>query len=79
MKRQGITEYKLERTNPSTEEEIRKTLTVEWEYESSEYGDGSTDTEFTTRAFTKEGEEVDLSDEEEMEIFEDLESDGEFA
>lgn len=79
MKRQGITEYKLERTNPVTEEDIRKTLTVEWEYESSEYGDGSTDTEFTTRAFTKEGEEVELTDEEEMEIFEDLESDGEFA
>ena len=79
MKRQGITEYKLERTNHLTEEEIRKTLTVEWEYESSEYGDGSTDIEFTTRAFTKDGEEVDLTEEEEMEIFEDLESDGEFA
>ena len=79
MKRQGITEYKLERTDHLTEEEIRKTLTVEWEYESSEYGDGSTDTEFTTRAFTKEGEEVELTDEEEMEIFEDLESNGEFA
>ena len=79
MKRQGITEYKLERTNYLTEEEIRKTLTVEWEYESSEYGDGSTDTEFTTRAYTKEGEEVELTEEEEMEIFEDLESDGEFV
>lgn len=79
MKRQGITEYKLERTNHLAEEEIRKTLTVEWEYESSEYGDGSTDIEFTTQAFTKEGEEVELTDEEEMEIFEDLESDGEFA
>lgn len=54
-------------------------LSVEWSCEISEYGDGSTDIEFEATASTEDGAEVELSQEEQDNIYTKLHSEGAFA
>lgn len=82
MIRQGSTMTKVERVVylPNDEEEYKVLeLNVDWNYESSEYGDGSEDIEFTTYATDSEGNEVELSSDEETKLMEELRDSGEFA
>lgn len=82
MIRQGSTMTKVERVTylPNDEEEYKVLeLSVDWTYESCEYGDGSEDIEFTTYATDSEGNEVKLSSDEETKLMEELRDSGEFA
>lgn len=52
-------------------------VSVDWSYESSEYGDGSLDEEFETTAFLEDGSEIELTQEEKDFLLEDLKAAGE--
>lgn len=53
-------------------------LSVDWTYEESEYGDGSTDIEFTTSATDADGGDVTLTASEENDLYQTLLDRGEF-
>lgn len=52
-------------------------VSVDWECEKSEYGDGSEDVEFTTSAILEDGTEFELIQGEEDALYEDLSENGE--
>lgn len=82
MIRQGSTMTKVEREVYLPDDEVGYKvveLSVDWTYESCEYGDGSEDVEFTTYATDSDGNEVELSSEEETKLLEELRDSGEFV
>lgn len=74
MIRKGIYEGTIERN----EKEIP--IVVDWTLEVSSYGDGSEDRDFDYQAYYADSrEELDLTEDEEEEIYSSLEDSGEFA
>jgi len=53
-------------------------LSVDWTYEESEYGDGSTDYDFETEAYDPDGNLVELTQDEIDTLYEKLKNWGEF-
>lgn len=70
--RSGMTQFSVTRGEEDLE------LEVSWVYEESEYGDGSLDEEFETRAYCG-SEEIPLTEAEETRLKEQLEAEGELA
>ena len=78
----GDMEYNrpIQTYNPSTDEYVdaEETLSVSWEAERTELGDGRKEWDFQCNAVNSEGKEVELTEDEEEQIFETLRQDGEF-
>lgn len=58
--------------------DAEETLSVAWEAERTELGDGRKEWDFQCNAVNSEGKEVELTEDEEEQIFETLRQDGEF-
>lgn len=58
-------------------EDSSLSVSVDWSYESSEYGDGSLDEEFETTAFLEDGSEIELTQEEKDFLLGELKAAGE--
>ena len=80
MKRAGVTTYTREREILIGEDWVTEVqeLEIDWEYEKSEYGDGSTDIDFEASATDEMGETVELSQEDQDNIYSQLHSEGAF-
>ena len=80
MKRAGVTTYTREREILIGEDWVTEVqeLEIDWEYEKSEYGDGSTDIDFEASATNEMGETVELSQEDQDNIYSQLDSEGAF-
>ena len=82
MIKAGSTMLKIERVVylPNDEEDY-KTVEVDvlWNYESCTYGDDSEDVEFNTYATDEDGNQVELSPEEEQKLLEELRNAGELS
>lgn len=66
--------------NKTTDEYVdaEQTLSVSWEAEETELGDGRKEWDFQCNAVDSEGGEVELTEDEETKIFETLRQNGEF-
>ena len=58
--------------------DTEQTLSISWEAEQTELGDGRKEWDFQCNAVDSEGGEVELTEDEETKIFESLRQDGEF-
>lgn len=58
--------------------DAEKTLSISWEAEQTELGDGRKEWDFQCSAMDADGKEVELTEDEETKIFESLRQDGEF-
>lgn len=82
MKTSGITDIVLERERTDAFNDViyeKIPVSVDWSYESSEYGDGSLDEEFwIEKAVDRDENMVCLSEREKESLFETLKNEGAF-